>query len=66
MRQLEGVCSSKIYHCHLSEVYYCIVVRRSCWGRSKVRMVKALVQLALGNKDGWGGRSVVGSVVVFL
>lgn len=29
-------------------------------------MVKALVQLALGNKDGWGGWSVVGSVVVFL
>ena len=45
MRQLEGVRSSKIYHCHLSKeaMEYFFVLRMSRRLGLKVRMVKALV-----------------------
>ena len=60
MRQLEGVCSSKIYHCHLSEVYcyYCIVVRRELLGKVEGEDGQGVGLASLG-EQGWlgaGGR----------
>ena len=61
MRQLIRVWPSKIYHCHLGEVYGVMMESRRRGG--EWMMVKTLFWLVLWeNKDGWAGGRLLGLI----